>query len=183
MTDLKKKARELIVEFKGESYIFGLECLGRIGEHVKSLGRKALLITGLDRRSPEAYRMLFDSLTRAGLDIKGPFPSARPNSPKEDVRSMKKAVLDEEPDFVLAASGGSGIDAAKAAVVLAALDGDIEDYFGMGKVAEEIGKTGKKLLPLAALQTASGSAAHLTKYSNITDLQTFQKKLIIDEAT
>jgi len=182
MTDLKKKARELIVEFKGESYIFGLECLGRIGEHVKSLGRKALLITGLDRRSPEAYRMLFDSLTRAGLDIKGPFPSARPNSPKEDVRSMKKAVLDEEPDFVLAASGGSGIDAAKAAVVLAALDGDIEDYFGMGKVAEEIGKTGKKLLPLAALQTASGSAAHLTKYSNITDLQTFQKKLIIDEA-
>lgn len=182
MADLKKKARELIDEFKGESYIYGLECLGRIGEHVKLLGRKTLLITGLDRRNPEAYRTLFDSLARTGLEIKGPFPSARPNSPKEDVRAMKRAILGEEPDLVLAASGGSGIDAAKAAVVLAGLEGDIEDYFGAGKVSEEIDKRGKNLLPLVAIQTASGSAAHLTKYSNITDFQTFQKKLIIDEA-
>ena len=29
--------------------------------------------------------------------------------------------------------------------------------------------------------TAASSGAHLTKYSNITDLTTFQKKLIVDQ--
>ncbi len=38
------------------------------------------------------------------------------------------------------------------------------------------------MTPFLALQTASGSSAHLTKYSNITDFQTSQKKLIIDPA-
>jgi alcohol dehydrogenase class IV len=32
------------------------------------------------------------------------------------------------------------------------------------------------------VQTASSSGAHLTKYSNVTDLETGQKKLIVDEA-
>ncbi|MBC7110526.1 MAG: iron-containing alcohol dehydrogenase, partial [Archaeoglobi archaeon] len=36
--------------------------------------------------------------------------------------------------------------------------------------------------PLIAVQTASSSAAHLTKYSNITDPVSAQKKLIVDEA-
>jgi alcohol dehydrogenase class IV len=37
-------------------------------------------------------------------------------------------------------------------------------------------------LPFVTIQTASSSAAHLTKYSNITNLKTGQKKLIVDEA-
>ncbi|MGB2844896.1 MAG: iron-containing alcohol dehydrogenase, partial [Candidatus Aminicenantaceae bacterium] len=39
----------------------------------------------------------------------------------------------------------------------------------------------KEIFPCIALQTASSSAAHLTKYSNITDFNTNQKKLIVDE--
>jgi alcohol dehydrogenase len=83
--------------------------------------------------------------------------------------------------MVLTASGGSGIDATKAAIVLATLGGDLDDYFGLAKVADAASSQGKELLPFVAVQTASGSAAHLTKYSNITDFQTYQKKLIIDE--
>ena len=33
-----------------------------------------------------------------------------------------------------------------------------------------------------AIQTAASSGAHLTKYSNITDVRTGQKKLIVDDA-
>jgi alcohol dehydrogenase class IV len=36
-------------------------------------------------------------------------------------------------------------------------------------------------MPHVAIQTASSSSAHLTKYANITDPQTAQKKLIVDE--
>ncbi|MFO8089357.1 MAG: iron-containing alcohol dehydrogenase [Desulfatiglandaceae bacterium] len=41
---------------------------------------------------------------------------------------------------------------------------------------------GKRLRPLIAVQTSASSAAHLTKYSNITDPALGQKKLIVDEA-
>jgi alcohol dehydrogenase class IV len=41
---------------------------------------------------------------------------------------------------------------------------------------------GRKLHPQVAIQTAASSGAHLTKYSNITDVHTGQKKLIVDAA-
>jgi alcohol dehydrogenase len=182
MADLKQKARELIDEFKGKDYIYGLGCLERTGELTHSLGKKVLLVTNLQSRSPEIFQTVFDSLKSSGLEVKGPSPSARPNSPKEDVDNIKKDILRSNPESVVVVSGGSGIDAVKAAVVLAALGGDIEDYFGIGNVTEELRKSGMKLLPLVAVQTASSSAAHLTKYSNITDLGTNQKNLIVDEA-
>ena len=43
-------------------------------------------------------------------------------------------------------------------------------------------KTGRPVMPVVAVQTAASSGAHLTKYSNITDPVTGQKKLIVDEA-
>jgi alcohol dehydrogenase class IV len=101
------------------------------------------------------------------------------------------------PEVILAVGGGSTIDAAKAANVLAAfspeevkkalqapdaLAGTIDPFFGVGNVTKVKGIAAKPLLPLAAVQTAASSGAHLTKYSNITDLVTGQKKLIVDEA-
>ena len=44
------------------------------------------------------------------------------------------------------------------------------------------GITTNGLTPHVAIQTAASSGAHLTKYSNITDVKTGQKKLIVDEA-
>jgi alcohol dehydrogenase class IV len=41
--------------------------------------------------------------------------------------------------------------------------------------------TGRDTLPVIAAQTAASSAAHLTKYSNITDPIVGQKKLIVDD--
>lgn len=182
MKMLKEKAGKLLWEFKGKDYVFGPGCLGRAGEQAASLGKKVLLITRLHQRDPASYETLASSLEEQGLAVKGPIPSARPNSPKEDVSRIKEAILRFEPEALVVASGGSGIDAAKAALVLAVLGGDVEDYFGTGKVTEELERRGKKLLSLLAIQTASSSAAHLTKYANITDLRARQKKLIMDEA-
>jgi alcohol dehydrogenase len=182
MEELKAQARVLIDEFKGKDYIYGLGCLKEVGELAAPLGRKILLISNLNRRSPDDFQGILDSLSRAGLETEGPFPSAQPNSPQEDVERIKEEILRIKPDAVLVASGGSGIDASKAAAVLAALGGDIEDYFGVGRVTEKLRSSGKALLPCVTVQTASSSSAHLTKYSNITDLKTHQKKLMVDEA-
>ena len=49
-------------------------------------------------------------------------------------------------------------------------------------VSEALERQNVSLVPHVAIQSASSSAAHLTKYANITNLQTGQKKLIVDEA-
>ena len=86
------------------------------------------------------------------------------------------------PDVIISLGGGSTIDAVKAAIAVQVLGGDIEDYFGAGKVGNALDSSGKKLTPHIAIQSAASSAAHLTKYSNITNLSNNQKKLIIDES-
>ncbi len=182
MFNLKAKAQELIFEFKGDDYIFGLRCMDKVGKIAALIGENILLITNLHQRAKNKFDRIVTLLKSSGLKIVGHTLSARPNSPKEDVFNMAEAILASRPDSVLVASGGSGIDAAKAAIVLADLEGDLEDYFGVGKVTEKISKTKITLTPCLALQTASGSSAHLTKYSNITDFQISQKKLIIDPA-
>jgi len=66
--------------------------------------------------------------------------------------------------------------------VLRTLGGQIDDYFGTGMVTKALGASGKQLTPHIAMQTVASSAAHLTKYSNITDVATGQKKLVVDDA-
>ncbi len=181
MNALKDKARQLLREFKGDDYIFGLGCLKRLGELVAPFGKKSLLITSMGEWSKSNLVNTLDALKENSLDVVGPIPSARPNAPREDVIRLAEQILRTDPDSVVVAGGGSGIDAGKAASVLAGLGGDVEDYFGVGKVSERLLSEGKTLIPFIAVQTASSSAAHLTKYSNITDLRAAQKKLIIDE--
>ena len=167
MEQLKQQVRTLIYEFKGASYIYGIGCLHRIGPLTAPYGKRILLVTSLNQRDPKSYNIITRSLSEAGLEVCAETPSARPNSPRQDILRMKDKILESAPDAILAASGGSGIDAAKAAVVLADLGGDFDDYFGVGKVSEKIEKTAATLRPCIAVQTASGSAAHLSKLSLI----------------
>lgn len=182
MNELKERARKLLREFKGNNYIFGIDCLEKLGELVSPFGRKSLLITNLGDWNENDLARILDSLKKEKLEVIGPILSARPNAPREDVSRLAEEISKTKPDSVVVVDGGSGIDATKAATVLAVLGGDVEDYFGMGKVSEKLQSGGKTLTPVIAVQTASSSAAHLTKYSNITDIQVAQKKLIVDEA-
>ncbi|MBE3144703.1 MAG: iron-containing alcohol dehydrogenase, partial [Planctomycetes bacterium] len=86
------------------------------------------------------------------------------------------------PEMLVSFGGGSTTDAVKAANVLATLTGGIDDFFGTGLVTQALLAQGKQLLPHLAIQAAASSGAHLTKYSNITDVTAGQKKLIVDEA-
>jgi alcohol dehydrogenase class IV len=182
MDDLKNRAKTLLQEFKGDSYIFGLDCLDELGGLVSQLGRKSLLVTNLREWDSASLLRITSSLKDRGIEISGPVPSAAPNAPRDDVSRLTEEIGRERPDTIVVADGGSGIDAVKAASVLSGCGGDVEDYFGVGKVTQKLQQEGKKLIPVVAVQTASSSAAHLTKYSNITDVRTAQKKLIVDEA-
>jgi alcohol dehydrogenase len=179
---MRTRAHRLITKFKGDSYSFGNGCLSTLGDTAARLGRKVLLISNLHTRDSRNFCIIMEQLAKSKITVVGHTQSSRPNSPIQDILHLRDIIRLCLPDFIISVSGGSGIDAAKAANVLACLEGDLEDYFGTGLVTDKLSRNGYKLLPLLAVQTASGSAAHLTKYSNVTNLETRQKKLIVDDA-
>ncbi len=187
MNDRVLKAKELLTEFKGETYAFGISVLDKVGEYASSLGKNVLLVANESDWFEPYLKKIIDSLKSKGLSLCGDMvvPGAAPNAPREDVYRIETYILHYKPDCIVVAGGGSSIDAVKAANVLATLgkyDADIERYFGTGQVTQALNETGEKLIPLVAVETASSSGAHLTKYSNVTDLVSGQKKLIVDEA-
>lgn len=174
-----RQAKELLKEFKGDDYAFGEGALQEVGDYAAELGSDMAIITGSHARKSGILDTVTDFITRKGLNITDVFDGARPNAPREDVYRLAYQLSRSKWDGVIAIGGGSCIDASKAALVLATYGGVIDDYFGTGKVSE---KSSGKQLPLIAVQTASSSGAHLTKYSNVTDVVTHQKKLIVDES-
>jgi alcohol dehydrogenase len=184
------RARQLLREFKGDNYAFGAGALTRAGELTAQLGKGAAVIYTVYPGVEELVDQVKDSLGSAGVTVLGELIGAEPNAPREDVFRLGDQVSELNPKVIVVIGGGSTIDAAKAASVLATLGGPIDRYFGTAQVTDALrqaqddalASSEKKLIPVVAVQTASSSGAHLTKYSNITDLKTGQKKLIVDEA-
>jgi alcohol dehydrogenase class IV len=179
----RTQAQAFLTAFKGDSYVYGLGCLDRLGDMASQLGLRATVVaggTGKDwgARLRETAR---ESLAAAGVQIAGDIvPGARPNTPVEDVHRIAASIGEQQPDVLVAMGGGSVIDATKAASALATLGGSLDGFFGVGKATERA--AGRTLTPLLAVQVASGSAAHLTRYANVTDMAAAQKKLIVDDA-
>jgi alcohol dehydrogenase len=192
------EAGKILKEWKGKSYTFGEDVLDATGRYTAQFGKKAILIVTQQGHpwNEKPFNKVQSSLNAHGVSyvtING----ARPNAPREDVYRISLQVARSKSDIIVALGGGSTIDASKAAAVLntyytgevmkilSAGDRDadsIEPYFGVGNVTKMKEMTGRTVMPVVAVQTAASSAAHLTKYSNITDPVTGQKKLIVDEA-
>jgi len=181
MTDFEV-ARRLVREFKGDRYAFGEGALQEVGPFARALGRRAAVVCGTSEASRRVGREVEASLAAAGVSVVGQVQGARPNAPREDVFRMAEELGRLDLDVVVGIGGGSTLDATKAAVVLRDLGGPIDRYFGTGLVTQALSDQGRRLTPVVAVQMAASSGAHLTKYSNITDLARAQKKLIVDEA-
>ena len=198
MKESIERARKILKDWKGESYTFGEGVLDATGKYGKKYGKKAALVVtelgqGWIEKPLEQVKASFKTNGIAFDLING----ARANAPREDVYRIGLQVARSRAEMIVALGGGSTIDAGKAAAVLNTYaspevkeilgsslgDADsIEPYFGVGTVTRIREKTGRPVMPVVAVQTAASSGAHLTKYSNITDPVSGQKKLIVDEA-
>lgn len=177
-----RRARALLHEFRGDAYLYGHGLLSRVGEVAGDAGQGAALVRGTFPGSDGFVQTIRDSLTNAGVELVGEVRGARPNAPREDLLRITDELRALSYEVIISFGGGSTIDATKAAEVLRTLGGGIDDYFGAGLVSNALTEGGSSLTPHLAIQTIASSAAHLTKYSNITDFSTGQKKLIVDEA-
>jgi len=188
MNNSCKKAKNILQDWKGDNYICGIGCFDSLGKLVASCGKRVAVVTsGYGKAwAAELHTRTQKTLTDARVQIAGDLiAGARPNAPREDVLRIAEDIKNAEADVVLVVGGGSVIDAVKAAVALNALGEkhpNIEEYFGVGKVSEMLSSEGLCMKPIVAAALAASSSAHLTKYSNITDIHAHQKKLIVDEA-
>ena len=184
--DYKDKAKNMLNDWKNGDYAFGMGVLDRVGDFAKKAGKSTMLVvTGweTEKWTEPLVNDIKSFLKDKNVDVLDIIRGARANAPREDVYRIANQIGKRCPDSIIAVGGGSTIDAVKAATVLSTLSpDDVEPYFGMGLVTKELNEEGKKLPSVIAVQTAASSGAHLTKYSNITDPLTGQKKLIIDEA-
>jgi alcohol dehydrogenase len=198
MKEYIARAEKILRDWKGDSYTFGEDVMGSVGKVTAKYGKKAtLVVTELGQAWIEKpLEAVKASLTAAGIEFET-ITGARPNAPREDVYRIALSVARAKSDVIVTLGGGSTIDAGKSAAVLntytpaetmkylgaSAADSDsIEPYFGVGLVSKIKEKTGKAVMPTVAIETAASSGAHLTKYSNITDPVSGQKKLVVDDA-
>jgi alcohol dehydrogenase class IV len=111
--------------------VFGAGTINQVGVSAKSLGRRALVVTGRDARRAEK---LLASLAASGLGTATFAVAGEPeiSTVEHGVASAQK----EGCDVVIAFGGGSVIDAGKAIAAMLANDGELLDYLeiiGRGK--------------------------------------------------
>ncbi len=142
--------------------IFGAGALGRLGELVRDLGgRHVLLVTdpGLDqvghpRRAQSVMR-------EAGINVTI-FDQVKENPTSKQVEVGVEFARLHAIDFIVAVGGGSSMDCAKGINFLLTNGGKMADYKGFGKAA-------KPMLPSIGVPTTAGTGSEAQSYALITD--------------
>ncbi len=136
---------------------FGRDCVKKNSAEFKNFGSRALIVTG--KHSAEKNGSLADvasALNTAGIPFTH-FNRIEPNPTVENVREVSEAARGCGADFIIGIGGGSPLDAAKAAAILAANDITDDDLFNLNF----------KNMPLkiAAIPTTAGTGSEVTPYS------------------
>jgi alcohol dehydrogenase class IV len=96
-------------------------------------------------------------------------PLVAPDPTTESVQAFVDDVLSASPDWIIAIGGGSVLDTAKAAALVASNGEKVSDHVNG---AQQITQPG---IPLIAVPTTSGSGSEVTPYASITDTKESRK--------
>lgn len=141
--------------------IMGDNCIIENSDIFKTLGKKALIVTG----AGSAKKNGSEKDVKAALDSAGIsyllFDKVMSNPTISCVYEGASFAKENGADFVIAIGGGSPMDAGKAIALLAAQDIAPENLFS--------GKYENKVLPMAFVPTTAGTGSEVTQYSILTN--------------
>lgn len=149
--------------------ISGADALGQSKEVIRTLGTKALVVSGKVMNRIGNVRIVTDLLDEIGIgwavydDITG-----EPDD--EMIDGGVEAYKANGCDFLIAIGGGSPMDSMKAIGALITNPGKIADYMG-----KEITNP---LPPMVAIPTTAGTGSEATQFTIITDTKTSIKMLL-----
>jgi alcohol dehydrogenase class IV len=141
--------------------IFGIDAVRNGSVYLKSMGTKALIVTG--KNSAKQSGALDDVLSvLKELEIDWTvYDKVEENPVLETVMAGAEVFTQNKCDFLVGIGGGSPIDAAKAIALIAANHLDINNIYNLTLF--------KKTFPLVAIPTTSGTGTEATQYSVLTD--------------
>ena len=156
--------------------VFGLDSVKKVGEEAKILGgRRAILVTDPGIVSAGYVKLVEEALRGSHLDV-GIFDKVIPEPPARLVAECAKIIGDEKFDIVIGVGGGSPMDIAKGASVMATNSGSIVDYAGIDKVP-------KAGLPKILIPTTAGTGSESSRSAVVTDERDDTKKSIASSFT
>lgn len=139
---------------------FGKDCVAQSGDVLKSLGKKALLVTGChSAKINGSQKAVIDKLQSLGIDWVL-FDEVENNPSIATVRKAAAFAKSEGVDVVIGIGGGSPMDAAKVIALLCTNDIDDTMLF-TGPYA--------KPLPIVEVPTTSGTGSEVTKVGVLTN--------------
>ncbi|MCS7136371.1 MAG: iron-containing alcohol dehydrogenase [Nitrososphaerota archaeon] len=139
--------------------IFGPDSVKQVGKEVKRFGNRTLVVTDEGVRKAGLVDKVTEVLLSEGIEFYV-FDGVKTEPDLENARVVAKVSRERSYDVVLGVGGGSCLDMAKVATVMATNEGDVEEYFG----DELIKRPG---LPLILIPTTSGSGSEATRGSVI----------------
>ena len=141
---------------------YGAGILKVLGEELKLLeAKKVMIVTDKGLVNAGMVKRITEIIEGEGMTFTI-YDEIEPNPKDYNVEACAEKAREESIDTIVAFGGGSPIDAAKAATVLARQGGKVRDYQGKGKIKADC-------LPLITIPTTAGTGSEVTFSSVITD--------------
>jgi alcohol dehydrogenase len=152
--------------------VFGAGTVKEVSKEMDALNvHRALVVTDTGLKDSPMVKTL---LTALGERAAGLYGEAIPDSSAAVVAKGAEAFRSSGADGIISIGGGSSMDTAKAAAILAKKGNrNLQEFFGIGKIGEPI-------VPHIAIPTTSGTASEVTQFATIRDHETKVKNLISD---
>ncbi len=145
-----------------------------IGLHIKRLGAsRVLVVTGQGTVRRESHLPIMNSMQRHGIHAEI-FAAVTDEPSPAVVEACAVLATTCAADLIVGLGGGSVLDTAKAASVLAGNSGPIERYFGVDLIPSPC-------LPTVLIPTTAGTGSEMTSISVVADLASNSKKGIVSD--
>ena len=141
--------------------IAGRGCVKSSAALLSGYGKRALVMTGKgSAKRNGSLRDVEEALASQGIGF-ALFDGVESNPGIANCREAARAALDARADFIVGIGGGSALDAAKAAAVMARNELSDTELFG--------GEYPKGALPVVAVPTTAGTGSEVTQYAILTN--------------
>ena len=145
--------------------VFGMGILENLGETVKPFGkRKAILVTDEILVKTGLVEKVKSGFKATSIKIAATFDQVPPNSTIDAVEKCAALATKKGCDMFIAVGGGSVIDTAKVANLLAVKGGSLQDHMGAYLLGSD-----ETLLPAIVIPTTAGTGSEVTKVAVIAD--------------
>ena len=157
--------------FSPNKVLFGIGASREIGKEAKALGgTKVLIVTDPGVVNSGLVASLRTNLEEAGMKV-FLFDRVEPEPSASLVDESAQLTKENGVDVVIGVGGGSSLDIAKGASLLASNPGNVLDYCGLDLIP-------KRGLPKILVPTTAGTGSEVTRVFVLTDKRDNMKKVV-----